>query len=56
VGLEQGSVALVLVAVSMEDDDQGWWDGWTYLELVLSGLGLRRWVEEVECENLLRSY
>ena len=23
-----------------------------YLELVLSGLGLRSWVEEIDCENL----
>ena len=24
----------------------------TYLELVLAGLGLWRWVEKVDCENL----
>ena len=24
----------------------------TYLQLVLSGLGQRAWVEEVDCENL----
>lgn len=28
------------------------WDDTTYLELVLSGLSLRRWVEEIDCENL----
>lgn len=27
--------------------------GRSYLQLVLSGLSLRRWVEEVDCENLL---
>ena len=26
--------------------------GKSYLQLVLSGLSLRRWVEEVDCENL----
>ena len=28
----------------------------TYLELVLSGLSLRRRVQEIDCENLLRVY
>ena len=30
-----------------------WINVGVYLELVLAGLGLRCWVEEIDCENLL---
>ena len=39
----------------LEDEDGGLLGQGTYLELVLAGLGLRRRVEEVNCENLFHN-
>ena len=42
-------------AGALDVHEEGAW-GWDErLELVLAGLGGGRWVEEIDCENLLRA-